>query len=429
MTNCDPTQTLEALSADRRALHRRPEEGWTEFETTWFIAKRLEELGISYTAGIANVDPAKVPGRDAKKVEAALLRARERVPEDFLEKLGGYTGVVAEIDTGREGPLTALRFDIDCVCVEESSSCDHIPAREGFASERPGLMHACGHDAHTAVGLAVAAWVAHHRDELTGRIRLIFQPAEEGTRGAVAMTAKGIVDDVDYFLGSHVGCDAKLGEVLVLKGGFLATSKINIRFTGTPSHAGAKPEDGRSALLAAASAALQISGISRHSQGASRVSVGVLNAGEGRNVTPVHASLQVETRGETDAINDFLEANIRRIVEGESIVYDVKGEMDVVGKGATLPVCEALCERVLETAKEVPGVNAATFWSKPLASEDCTIFMRRVVEKGGEAAFFVWGCENNGHHKADFDINPAVMKIGLGVFCATVRNLNGRKVD
>ena len=425
MTNCDPTQTLEALTADRRALHRRPEEGWTEFETTWFIAQRLEALGIPYRAGIANVDPANVPGRDPKKVEAALKRARERVPAEFLDMLGGYTGVVAEIDTGREGPLTALRFDIDCVCVEESTSCGHIPAREGFASECPGLMHACGHDAHTAVGLAVAAWVAHHRDELTGRIRLIFQPAEEGTRGAVAMAAKGIVDDVDYFLGSHVGCDAKAGEVLVMKGGFLATSKINIRFTGTPSHAGAKPEDGRSALLAAASAALQISGISRHSQGASRVSVGAPNAGEGRNVTPVHARLQVETRGETDAINEFLEANIRRIVEGESIVYDVKGEMEVVGKGATLPVCDAFCDRVLETAKGVDGVKSATFWAKPLASEDCTIFMQRVVARGGEAAFFVWGSENNGHHKTDFDVRPEAMEVGLGVFRAMLKNLNG----
>ena len=123
MTNCDPTQTLEALTADRRALHRRPEEGWTEFETTWFIAQRLESLGIPYRAGIANVDPENVPGRDAKKVEAALKRARERVPAEFLDMLGGYTGVVAEIDTGREGPLTALRFDIDCVCVEESTAC------------------------------------------------------------------------------------------------------------------------------------------------------------------------------------------------------------------------------------------------------------------------------------------------------------------
>ena len=88
----------------------------------------------------------------------------------------GYTGALAVLDTGRPGTVTALRFDIDALCVPETTDPDHIPNREGFASEHPGLMHACGHDCHAGVGMALAHWAADHRDELCGVIKFVFQP-------------------------------------------------------------------------------------------------------------------------------------------------------------------------------------------------------------------------------------------------------------
>lgn len=228
----------------RRAIHRRPEEGWTEFETTYRVVSTLEKYGVfKIKAGRDVIDPEHVLGRNPDLVEKAQKRALEHgVPQAFLDRLGGYTGAVAEFDTGRPGPAVGFRFDMDCVLVTESKDALHVPAACGFASERDGFMHACGHDGHTATGLGLAHWIADHKDDLNGKIRLIFQPAEEGTRGASAMTAAGVADDLDWFFGAHVGCDCAPGEVGVVEKGFLATTKIDISFTGRASHAGPTPK-------------------------------------------------------------------------------------------------------------------------------------------------------------------------------------------
>ena len=166
----------------RRAIHRRPEEGWTEFETTYLVVSTLEKLGYTVRCGRNVIAVDHVLGRDENLVAEAQQRAlKHSVPEAFLDRLAGFTGAVAELDTGRPGPVTAFRFDMDCVLVTESAHSDHLPAQLGFTSERPGFMHACGHDGHTASGLALAHWAADHRDQLCGKLRFIFQPAAEGT--------------------------------------------------------------------------------------------------------------------------------------------------------------------------------------------------------------------------------------------------------
>jgi aminobenzoyl-glutamate utilization protein A len=102
----------------------------------------------------------------------------------------GLTGCVAVFDSGRPGPTLGLRFDIDCVNVSETTAADHIPDKEGFASTNPGYMHACGHDGHMSIGLGVAQWLVANRDRLKGRVKLLFQPAEEGVRGARPMAER-----------------------------------------------------------------------------------------------------------------------------------------------------------------------------------------------------------------------------------------------
>lgn len=264
----DCARYVEEMTRLRREIHRRPEEGWTEFETQWKVFRALEALGWTIRMGLDVVRPEAVMGRNAELVEKAMVRAAEHgVPESFLKATGGYTGLTANFDTGREGPVTGFRFDMDCVLVEELHDASHLPAAEGFDSEIPGHMHACGHDAHTATGVTLAHWITDHKDELKGRFRLIFQPAEEGTRGAAPMAAAGVVDDLNWFFGAHVGCNCRIGEASVVKKGFLATTKIDIEFTGMPSHAGSDPEKGRSALMAAAAAAVMMQGIPRHGEG------------------------------------------------------------------------------------------------------------------------------------------------------------------
>ncbi len=417
----------EAVSL-RRAIHRRPEEGWTEFETEWLVVKTLRALGWTVRLGTDVVEPSAVMGRDQNKVDAAVARAREAgVPDDFIEETDGYTGVVAEWDTGRVGPVTGFRFDMDCVLVEESADAAHPAVSEGFASEIPGAMHACGHDGHTASGLALAHWITDNTDELCGRFRFIFQPAEEGARGAAPMAAAGAADGLNWFFGAHVGMYCKAGELGICRAGFFATTKTDIAFTGTPSHAGADPQKGRSALMAAAACALMLQGIPRHGEGETRIAVGRLVAGEGRNVTPVHASLEIETRGETHDINAFLNDNVRRIVEGAAAAYGVAGTITKAGEGSTLKTTAAGVDVLREAALATVDEARVRTFDKIGGSEDCTILMRRAVEGGADAAFLMYGCDHRGHHRSDFDIGDREsLPLVLSVFSKVVAKTNGR---
>lgn len=418
---------VREMVANRRTLHKRPEEGWTEFETTYFLASRLRALGLRVLLGRAAINPDAVMGRDPKLVEAAIERALAHgVPQSFIDETEGFTGCVAVLETERPGPVTALRCDIDCVLVTELDAPEHLPAREGFASERPGFMHACGHDAHSAVGLETARWAVEHKDELSGTIKFLFQPAEEGVRGGAAMAASGIVDDVDWLLGAHIGTHCRLGEIGLCRGGFLASTKLDVHFHGRPSHAGSDPEKGRSALMAACAAAMMMQGIPRSGEGMTRIAVGRLNAGEGRNVTPVHADMQLEVRGETPAVNQYMVESVERIVEGVEKCYEVEGSIVRAGEATTLPVCEDLLEIVREVAEQVPGVKRVLDVSKPSGSEDCTMLMHRVIEHGGRAAYALYGANQNGHHRSDFDIqDEESLPIGFGLFTGFLRRMNG----
>ena len=169
----------EQLVEQRRYLHQFPEVGWTEFETTWYIVQKLQSWGFNVHIGREVIDEKSIRGRNLELVNEARSRAAAHgVPEAFLQKTEGLTGCVAEMDFEKEGPVLVFRFDIDALSVQETDSADHLPNREGFRSKREGIMHACGHDCHTSIGLTVARWIAEHKNELCGKIKIIFQPAE-----------------------------------------------------------------------------------------------------------------------------------------------------------------------------------------------------------------------------------------------------------
>ena len=198
----------EELVARRRNLHSHPETGWTEFRTASLIIKELEALGYEVHFGAEVVAEASMMGRPtAAELERYMKRAvTEGADLALVEKMaGGKTGVVGILDTGRPGKTVAFRFDMDCNDVEEDKGEGHRPAAEGFCSTHTKAMHACGHDGHVTIGLAVAKLLKENMDKLHGRIKLIFQPAEEGVRGALAMVDAGVVDDVDYLFGGHIG--------------------------------------------------------------------------------------------------------------------------------------------------------------------------------------------------------------------------------
>jgi aminobenzoyl-glutamate utilization protein A len=421
--------TVEAIE-HRRDLHRHPELGWTEFRTASRAAAMLTSAGWQVQAGdpICELD-ARMGVPDEEELAEAWRYAGENGGDPHWMDLmrGGSTAVVATLDTGRPGPVTALRFDMDALPIDEATQEGHRPAREGFRSRKPGVMHACGHDAHTAIGVAVGRVLSELRSSLSGTIRIILQPAEEGTRGAASIVAAGVLDDVDYFLCPHVGAESlRLGSVIPGATGFLATEKLDLTFSGTAAHAGLSPESGQNALIAAAHAVLGLHGISRHSGGNSRVNVGTLVAGAGRNIIPPNASLKFEVRGDNNAVLGYLSAQAQRVTEGAAKMAGVSASLERVGHAPSAASHPALVERVASLAQSTQGITSVDEPVMATASDDATAMMERVSERGGQACYlFVGTPVGDGHHTPTFDIEERCIGIGIELLSRVVLDIAG----
>ncbi len=412
----------------RRDFHKHAEAAWTEFRTASIVAKTLEGLGYQVVTGDEAVDATAMMGVPPaaelqKQADRALAQGAD--PSWVRKMVGGKTGVVGIMRFAQPGPTAALRVDMDANDLIEAQDPKHRPAREGFASINPGAMHACGHDGHTAIGLGVAEVLAALKDCLAGTVKLVFQPAEEGVRGAKAMVARGLVDDVTYIVGAHLGVTLKkTGQIACRTEGFLATTKVDATFTGVPAHAGGAPETGRNAVLAAAAATLNLHAISRHSQGASRINVGVIQGGTGRNVIPPSAVIKLETRGATTAINEYVYAEAVRIIQAAAAMHGVQVAMQLMGGAAGCENDAALVDRIRQVAERQKQFTDIVSAGNIGGSEDCSYFMDRVQQKGGQAAYVMIGTElAAGHHDCCFDFNEDALVPGIALLAGVAADL------
>jgi aminobenzoyl-glutamate utilization protein A len=268
-------------------------------------------------------------------------------------------------------------------------------------------MHACGHDGHTAIGLAVAEVLSGMKCKLHGTVKFIFQPGEEGGRGALPMVKAGVVDDVNYFIAIHLGTGVPSRTFRPAVHGHLASAKLDVTFRGRAAHAGGRPEEGRNALLAAASAVVGLYGIARHHAGRSRVNVGTLKAGSGRNVIADEATMAMEVRGETEAIADYMLERAEAVLKGAALAQDVAVEIKLAGRTTVAASDEVLSRRLASALSgRLPGVEVDAGSHVTGGSEDATYFMRRVQELGGQAIYAVVGSDiPSGHHTPEFDID------------------------
>ncbi len=400
----------------RRDIHKYPEQGFCEFRTCSVIIKRLQELGFDVKFGNSAIRTESVLGLPDRKTlecekERAISEGADRSIVNLLDN--GGTAVVASIKgtQGGSGKTVAFRFDIDCNELTESIDCKHLPAKNGFGSVHDGCMHACGHDGHIAIGLTLAHLLSDNKELFSGTVKLIFQPAEEGVRGAQAMVDAETVDDVDHFLSGHIGISAVQPSTLYTSTGeFLCASKFDADFFGTASHAGLKPEEGRNALLAAAQSALSLHSISRHGSGPSRINVGVIAGGSGRNVIADHAQIQFETRGGNAKINEYMVKSAERIVASAASMYDVDHLLKCVGKADDFEPDPDFAHEIAITA-ENSGIYKSIFeYASMNASEDCTAFMNRVAARGGRASYMLFGTELAApHHTPMFDFDENTM--------------------
>ncbi|MEZ0479986.1 amidohydrolase [Planococcus sp. SSTMD024] len=415
------------LIDQRRKRHKYPEIGFAEYVTTYELSEQLAGKGFEFFFGTDFLTSAERMGVPRQQfLEQQEQRALDQgVPRDFLERMkGGHTGFVAVLDTGKKGPNFAYRFDIDALPIEEDDTSSHVPAKHAFRSEVPGMMHACGHDGHAAIGLGLAEYLANEKDNLRGKYTIIFQPAEEGGRGAKAVVDKGWLDDADYFLSGHVGIhDLPSGTVAAATSKFLASSKINAKFSGKSAHSGLEPNAGRNALLAAASATMHLHGISRHKDGATRINVGTLHAGSGRNIIPDRALMEIETRGETNELDEYMQDQAVRILKASAAMFDVELEIEHMGKAISADADLEFADTVDRACGVSKRLNIVPHL--PIgASEDVTYMLERVRDRGGKATFMIFASPlPAGHHHPRFDYEEQALAAGLETLIRTTDHL------
>ncbi len=431
-SNRRPEKTIAAHYEEavqwRRQLHRNPQPAWLEFYSTGFVAEKLAERGYDLLLGkyiIAADKRVVVP--DSQTLEDQYHRAiRCGIKEQFVAPArGGFTGAVGVLRGALPGPTVGFRFDIDGLEILESSSPSHRPAAEGFVSQNPGYGHMCGHDVHTAIGLLLAGHFAQNRETLRGTVKFLFQPNEENLGGAVAMVEKKVVDDLDFLFGGHVGINMKqVGQIAMNVKDFMALSRFEVTYRGRSTHAALRPNEGKNALLGACAAVTNLYAIARHADGASRVNVGVMQAGTTWNIIPDKAYFRMETRGVTNGINAFMVEKAREVLEGAARMYDLDLEVKPAATALSAESSPELIELGTSVAGKLPSTTRVIQETAFNASEDVTVMMERVQARGGKALFVLFGTPvGGGHHSTTFDVDEEVIRNGAEFLAAMHREV------
>jgi amidohydrolase len=369
------TQTL------RRDFHQHPELGFQEIRTAGIVARELRELGLEVSTGIAE------------------------------------TGVVAMLEGERPGPTALLRFDMDALPVTEETGAE-------YASLTPGVMHACGHDGHTAIGLTVARLLHAHRDELAGTVKLVFQPAEEGLGGAKRMVAEGVLANPrpDLSLALHLWNDKPFGWIGVTPGPAMAASgRFQITITGSGGH-GAAPHLTHDPVVAAAQiiTALQTI-VSRNVRplDSAVVSVTAIEAGDAFNVIPSTAVLKGTFRTYRPEVEALLKARIEKITAGIAEAMDCTAAIafwEVTPATVNDPTLASRVQTV--AARLFPDADLDTE-ERTMGSEDMAYMMDDIP-----GCYFFIGSNNPlagldaPHHHPKFDFDERALSRAAGMMAA-----------
>jgi aminobenzoyl-glutamate utilization protein A len=401
----------------RRDLHRHPEPGWCEFQTTARLVEELRRIGVDELAvGPEAYDPddrMAVPDDDTltEWYERALDRGADPALLEHME--GGNTGAVAVLDCG-DGPTVGLRVDIDGLYIEESSEEGHEPAVQGFRSETSETMHACGHDAHMTWGLATIE--AIKESDFSGRLVVFFQPAEEVSGGGAPMARSEYAADVEYFFAVHVGLDHPTGEVVAGIEKPLAMAHVNVDIEGTSAHAGQEPQNGDNAIQALGTAIENVYGIPRHADGMTRVNVGRVEGGTASNVIAEDVHAVAEARGETTALMEYMLDELHTTFGAAAEMHGCNVDVDVVSKSPRADSDPELVDVVADAARETDGVETVVPTADFGASEDATFLMERVQGNGGLACYCIVGTDHpTSHHTPTFDVDERSLPVGVDV--------------
>ena len=360
---------LHALSAEftalRRDIHRHPELGYQEFRTSELVAQRLASWGYRVTRGL------------------------------------GGTGVVGQLVRGQGGKRLGLRADMDALPIQEATGLPH-------ASSHAGLMHACGHDGHTAMLLAAAKHLAEH-GQFDGTLNLIFQPAEEGLGGAKKMMEDGLFEQFpcDAIFAMHNMPGFPRGQLLLREGATMASSEnITITLQGQGGH-GAMPHVAIDPVVAGAAIVMGLQTIVARNVPPLHmavITVGAFQAGEANNVIPQTATLKLSVRSLDRAVRQLLNRRIRELVEAQAHSYGCQATVDFQGGYPVLVNTQPETEFARQVALELLGADQVVLQTAPLTGSEDFAFMLEQVP--GSYLFIGNGDAASGGHGACMVHNP-----------------------
>ena len=383
MNLLEQAQSLAAdLTAIRRDLHRHPELSFQEVRTAAVAAKEMEALGFSVSTGI------------------------------------GRTGVIADLHNG-EGPIVALRADMDALPIQEANMHD-------FVSENPGVMHACGHDGHVAGLIGAARILAEQKSSghlPSGTVRFIFQPSEESTddegkSGSMRMVEEGVMEGVDAVVGLHLGGPLPTGKIFFAAGPIMSgASEIHIEVLGKSSHAG-MPEAGVDALVLAARGVVATKDAAPESYSPVEdglISFGQITGGTATNVLADRVAIEGTMRYFSEETRERL---CRRLEEAFGVVAEAGGEVRIDVETGILPVIndDGVTASVRAAVIDLVGEGDVHPIEPMTLAEDFSFFAREAP-----GTFFWVGAalpKPRMHHEADFDIDEAALPLGAATLAA-----------
>lgn len=423
-------QSIEKkIVAYRRHFHAHPEFGWLEYETAAFIADELSVLGFEVKRGTEVMNNSGLMGLPSEQENRKAFDKAEQIygSEKMKPFANNCTAVAGIMDCG-EGPSVAIRVDMDALPIRETEDEGHLPRSKGFASVNSGIMHACGHDAHSAIGLGVANCIARHSDQIKGKVILLFQPAEEGVRGAAAIVKSGFLKDVDYLLAAHIWSNMSLGKMVCSQNGTAATDKLDVTFLGKSAHAGICPEKGNNAVLAAANCIVGLHDIKLEGEGLARVNVGRIVGGIARNIIADRASLEMEFRANNLERESQLlkqaEEIIRKVAHQQNCSFKVQKMGEATGANGD----KDLAKRIKCEAEKIALFTEIVLSDEVnRGSEDFTSMMNAVQNSGGKACFIGVGAslkeKDLQHHTPEFDIDERAMLPTVELFYNLIKSL------
>ncbi|MEP0755565.1 M20 family metallopeptidase [Trichocoleus sp. Lan] len=378
-------QALQPMLVElRRRLHQRPELGFREHLTAELVSQKLQEWGIEHETGIAN------------------------------------TGIVATITGNKPGKVLAIRADMDALPIQEEND---VPYR----SQHDGVMHACGHDGHTAIALSTAYYLSEHRDDFAGTVKIIFQPAEEGPGGAKPMIEAGVLQNpqVDGIIGLHLWNNLPLGTVGVRTGALMAaTEGFRCTIQGKGGH-GAIPHQTVDSILVSAHIVTALQTIVARNVSpleSAVVTVGELHAGKALNVIADTAFFTGTVRYFNPVLGELIPQRIEQIIAGICQSHGATYQLDykrlyppVINDAKMAELVRSVAEGVVETPIGiVPECQT-------MGGEDMSFFLQAVP-----GCYFFLGSANvekelaYPHHHPRFNFDETALEMGVEIFVRCV---------